>query len=198
MPDIERPPATPEPPTDTTQGTRPGWRLAIAAALNRIRGLLTGGPGAEATAAALAELEPDGFRILRDRAARGGGTGIDHVVVGPPGVFVVATRNYRGAVSVRGGDVYVGGWPRRAVDGIIEQAEAVGDLLATAGEDVPVTPMLVIHRAQLPLLGASARDVRIVNSRGLTAFFKRTPPIMDGAEVDRLTALLDAALPPAR
>ncbi len=166
-------------------------------ALDRLRAWLGLGDHEAATAARLDELAASGFRVLHDRPLPGEPARVAHVVIGPPGVFVVSTRHYRGEVAVSGGDVYVGGWVRGVLDRVLRQADAIGRLLSTAGEEVRVVPMLCIPAARLPIGGAGARGARVVNDRGLTAYILRSPPIMDAAAADRLATILDAALEPA-
>jgi hypothetical protein len=44
----------------------------------------------------------DDFFLLNDLYLRGGGGDIDHVVLGPSGVFVLETKNWNGAISCNG------------------------------------------------------------------------------------------------
>ena len=52
----------------------------------------TGAEGETRTAEFLASLEPAGFVVLHDRLMPASRANIDHVVVGPTGVFVIETR----------------------------------------------------------------------------------------------------------
>jgi hypothetical protein len=182
----EEPPQAGE---DTATGTR--------SVLDRLRSWLGLGDNEAATAARLDELAASGFRVLHDRPLPGEPARVAHVVIGPPGVFVISTRHYRGEVAVSGGDVYLGGWVRDVLDRVLRQADAIGRLLSTAGEEVRVVPMLCIPAARLPIGGAVARGARVVNARGLAAFILRSPPIMDAAAAERLATIVDAALQPA-
>jgi hypothetical protein len=174
---------------DAAAGTR--------SVLDRLRSWLGLGDREAATAARLDELAASGFRVLHDRPLPGEPARVAHVVIGPPGVFVVSTKHYRGKVAVSGGDVYLGGWVRDVLDRVLRQADAIGRLLATAGEEVRVVPLLCIPAARLPIDGAGARGARVVNDRGLAAFILRSPPIMDAASAERLATIVDAALQPA-
>ncbi|MDP9270153.1 MAG: NERD domain-containing protein, partial [Chloroflexota bacterium] len=51
----------------------------------------TGADGEARTARVLEPLRAEGFAILHDRRIPGGRANIDHIVIGPPGVFVVET-----------------------------------------------------------------------------------------------------------
>lgn len=92
-----------------------------------------------------------GVEVLRDRRVPGSRANIDHIVVGPQGVFVVDAKKYTGAVEVR--DVgsffrlderlYVNGRDRTAlVEGVLGQLDVVRTTLADAFPDVPVRGVL--------------------------------------------------------
>ena len=112
------------------------------------------------TAAALAPLADRGWRILHDRRWPGSTTGanVDHLAVGPGGVFVLDTKHWSQPVQVRGGRLWCGDDDRHddTVDTILRLTDAVGDLLVEiAGSDpgldvglspVNVTAVLVFTR----------------------------------------------------
>lgn len=60
---------------------------------NSIIAWRTGALGEERTAALLRPLEAQGFRVIHDRRMPRSKANIDHIVIGPPGVFVVETKN---------------------------------------------------------------------------------------------------------
>ena len=184
-------------PDEEPEGAEAPAATARRGLVGRLRAWLGLGDHEAATAARLDELAASGFRVLHDRPLPGEPARVAHVVIGPPGVFVISTRHYRGEVAVSGGDVYLGGWVRGVHDRVIRQADAIGRLLSTAGEEVRVVPMLCIPAARLPIGGAGAGGARVVNDRGLTAFILRSPPIMDAAAAERLATIVDAALQPA-
>src|SRR4051812_25654351 len=62
-----------------------------------------GAEGEVVTATRLRRLERKGFVVLHDRALPGMRANIDHVVVGPSGVFTVETKNVAGRVRLRRG-----------------------------------------------------------------------------------------------
>lgn len=89
-----------------------------------------GAEGERAVAAILAQLSSEWFVLNdlhwpgRDRA------NIDHVVVGPTGVFVIDAKNWSGSVKVTNGCLRQNGYARRAAtDGAMEAARAIGTLL---------------------------------------------------------------------
>jgi len=66
-----------------------------------------GARGEEAVAVLLAAL-PRGFHVFHDVMCGNSG-GIDHVVVGPSGVFAIETKCWAGAVTIEAGDFRVDG-----------------------------------------------------------------------------------------
>jgi hypothetical protein len=112
------------------------------------------------TAAALAPLADQGWRILHDRRWPGSTTraNVDHLAIGPGGVFVLDTKHWSRPVQVRGGRLWCGEDDRHddTVDTILRLTDAIGDLLLEiAGSDpgldvglspINVTPVLVFTR----------------------------------------------------
>lgn len=95
--------------------------------------------------------------VLHDRRPRGSSANIDHIAVGPAGIYVIDTKTFsRGRVSVerrgplwdrRPARLYVGGRDRSSVvDGIGWQVQAVQRGLWGVPEaaGVPIRPMVVI------------------------------------------------------
>ena len=123
----------------------PNWRLVgglvivlgILSALvslfvlpNDVRAWRTGAEGEVRTARLLEPLTLLGFVVLHDRRVPYRRENIDHVVIGPTGVFVVETKNYAGDLRVRDGELYVNGRRRAGViDQVTRQATAVSSAL---------------------------------------------------------------------
>jgi hypothetical protein len=57
-----------------------------------------GADGEQQTAEALVGLERDGWRAFHDRA--GGRGNLDHIVIGPPGVFLLETKTLSGTITL--------------------------------------------------------------------------------------------------
>jgi hypothetical protein len=175
------------------------WTMAeISAIPAEIGAWRTWAHGEDHTARALAELEAEGFIVLHDRRKPGSSANIDHVIIGPTGVFVVETKSYSGPLSIRGDDVFVGG--RRRTDMVHEarsEAEVVQAVLAIAGGNLSVTPILCIHRAEMPLLKANVQGIHVVNERGMVRVLRRQANVLEPQAVLQLAALLNRELRPA-
>jgi hypothetical protein len=81
-----------------------------------------GAEGEEATGEALMALPPTSWQVLHDVAWPGRQlANIDHVVVGPPGVFVIDSKNWSGQITVEDGVLRQG---RRTRVPTVRSAEA--------------------------------------------------------------------------
>lgn len=123
--------------------------VASARSMRRVRSFFKGARGEERVAAVLANL-PEGFAVFHgvDGGAdqRGSGAGdIDHVVVGPSGVWVVETKCWDGRVEVGTSKVLFDGAPPSHDP--VEQvrrltAQVVGDLARRLPGAPPVHALL--------------------------------------------------------
>ncbi len=105
-----------------------------------------------------------GGLLLHDRRIPGSRANIDHIAVGPAGVFVIDAKRYQGRPQLRveGGilrarteKLLVGRRDcTRLVEGVIKQVNLVRDALAAAGHDgIALTGMLCFVDADWPLFG---------------------------------------------
>jgi len=81
------------------------WVLARVSPPGWIENWQSGAWGEEATGRVLRELEQDGWTVLHDLPAGRGN--VDHIVVGPAGVFMLDSKRLGGSVSVDEGGVVV-------------------------------------------------------------------------------------------
>lgn len=186
-----------------------GWFLAAVAAVKlahelwlpaqQTRAWARGAEGERATAGVLRKMEAEGFRVLHDRQIPGSRANIDHIVIGPPGVFVVETKHYSGKVTARGGSLYYKG---RCIDRYLDQARRDADavhttldsLLASAGVDVQ--PVLCVHGAeQLPRRPVGG--IAVVGPPGLRRLLRKRSVQLDDATVAGLVERAEQQLAPA-
>jgi hypothetical protein len=118
---------------------------------------------------------------------------IDHLVIGPPGVFSLSTRNFAGQeIVVDGESLSVGGRP---VSGIAEaraQADlAAGLLTDAAGTAVLVEPIIVIVDPKKLTIRNQPDGVTIVSSKQLLRGLTRMQRVLDGADVARVSDISD-------
>jgi len=86
------------------------WTLRKARELDKQRANFSRGADGENSVAAILERLPDEFRVINDLTTPYGN--LDHVVVGPSGVFCLDTKNWQGVVSADGkGELLCNGKP---------------------------------------------------------------------------------------
>lgn len=155
-----------------------------------------GAEGEERTAALLAGLHRRGWVVLHDRRARGRRGNIDHVVVGPGGVFVIDTKSWKGVIEIgRRGARHNGRDMAAAVDGVRRQVADVQSV--SAGAAVGVYGVLAIHRARVRRRAFAGRDVGgvlVVPAGDLPRLLRRRPCVLSPSEVEYAAAVLDSAL----
>jgi Nuclease-related domain len=156
-----------------------------------------GARGERATARRLRRLEHDGYLVLHDLAIPGSLANIDHLVIGPSGVFVIGSRRYRGRIrQTQDGMLWHGRYPQAQVLATLWwEARLVGDALAL-GPHVPVTPLLVIHRAIVPWGGLMVAGMPVTGPDGLPELLLREP-VLPGEEVRWLAERAVRLLGPA-
>jgi hypothetical protein len=173
---------------------------ALFAMPNSVTAWQTGAAGEVKTGLLLEPLEAEGFRILHDRKIPRSRANIDHIVIGPPGIFVVETKSYSGSLQIRGDEVFVAGRRKNAwVDEVGREAAAVVGVLAEelAAHGWTVTPVIVVHRADLPWFKSRVRGVLVVSGKDLVSRLRKAAPVLTPGDVERLSALGDARLRPA-
>ncbi|HEX9226814.1 MAG TPA: nuclease-related domain-containing protein, partial [Arthrobacter sp.] len=108
-------------------GNRPGQRIeALDDASYR-----AGVAGEQRTAGVLAGLERQGYRVLHSLplSAR---KDLDHLVIGPSGIFAINTKATTYEVTVKAGGVYADGYRQNWQDSIERDASVVAELLSVA------------------------------------------------------------------
>jgi len=182
-----------------------GWGLVLVGIMfaltrlfvlpDRIRAWDTGADGEVRTAEVLAPLAAEGFVLLHDLRVPNSRANIDHVVIGPPGVFVVETKNYGGRLRVQSGELIVNG---RRRTGVIDQVTRQAGVVSSALDGIHVGRIICIHRAEFPLFTTPRLDgVPITDGRGLMKVLREAPHVLTPEDVPRLALLLSSRLRPA-
>lgn len=135
-----------------------------------------GADGEEKVGSRLDKLRKHGWFTLHAVPVGEHGSDIDHVVIGPGGVFCINTKTHLGKkVWVGGNTVMVSGHRQPYVRNSRFEARRTADLLSSAaGAPVAVTPILAVMCAELAVK-AQPDDVVVVGSRAVTPWLaKRT------------------------
>ncbi|HET8985415.1 MAG TPA: nuclease-related domain-containing protein [Trueperaceae bacterium] len=156
-----------------------------------------GAEGEEAVAAALAQLPSEAWTVFHDVRWPGRRyANVDHIVVGPPGVFVIDAKNWSGRVSIDGGVLRQNGRSREtAVSGAAEAGRAVAGLVPLLEQHL-VHPLLCFVREDE--LSGWARDVRVCSTSNVVAVLTAHPAALPADEVAQLCLDLDLGLREAR
>jgi hypothetical protein len=136
------------------------FQIALAGPPKHGDSWLTGAVGEERFGAALDAMTSRGLLVLHDRRRPRTAANIDHLVIGPTGIWVVDTKRYKGLVAKvdRGGLLHpdvrltVGGRDRTAlVEGVQRQVVDVRAAIACGPlPQVPVTGALCFVDSEFP------------------------------------------------
>jgi Nuclease-related domain len=149
-----------------------------------------GAAGERCTARRLAGLERHGWAVLHDLALPGSRANLDHLAIGPGGVFVIDSKQYRGQLQLDPtGRLWHGRFPLspalRAVSFEADQAA-----LVLTDPDVVVVPVMAIHGTQVPWGKVVMDGVPVVPARRLPSMLRELPAVL-GPE--RVAAMADQA-----
>jgi ssDNA-binding Zn-finger/Zn-ribbon topoisomerase 1 len=156
-----------------------------------------GAEGERKTARYLEGLGEAGFVSLHDRRVAGLGGNLDHVAIGPTGVWVVETKALRGKVVIDGDSLRIGG---RRQDRIIGQASREAATLQVALRDLldplhlTVRPVICLHEGELPWFNKTVRGVRLASGRELVRLMQEGETVLDLEAVQRLAREADRRL----
>ncbi|MBV9660324.1 MAG: NERD domain-containing protein [Acidimicrobiales bacterium] len=147
---------------------------------------LRGAAAEEATARVLERLPPRKWTVWHDLRVPGSRANIDHVAIGPTGVWLVDTKSTRAPVratrwSVRFGD--------RRLDTTATRWEAgvLGDRLG-----VPTRPIVAVHGPGMRRRGGRAQGVPAVPVDRLLRRLRRGRRRLAGADIEALAGLVEA------
>ena len=122
----------------------------------------------------LARLD-DSWTVLHAVPVGSGMSDIDHVLVGPRGVFTVTTKNHSGGtIWATGTGFLVDGRGERFIHHSLSEASRASDLITrSAGIRVPVTPVIVV--VDPAAITGSWPDVPVLPANGLLRWLRRQP-----------------------
>lgn len=120
-----------------------------------------------------------------------GSTDIDHVLVGPAGVFTINTKNHSGqAVWVAGRTLMVAGKKTRHLYNAASEAARAAKLLSAAtGTTVTVSGVVVIVEPKTLTVKAVPDQVSVVTERRLLRWLKRRRHVLDPEQVSQIAAV---------
>lgn len=161
---------------------------------------LRGAAGEAATALILDRLPKRRYHVAHDRRVPGSGANVDHLVIGPGGVWVIDSKAYRAPLHTGWRSVWVGE-RRLDVTAVAWEASVVSDRLA-----IDARPLVVIHGRGLSRRGRVCDGVRVVPADGLLRRIKpgavrrrlrRTGRRLSAQQAAQLAAAYDGIFAPA-
>jgi hypothetical protein len=149
-----------------------------------------GAAGERRTARLLGPLERHGWAVLHDLAVPRSQANIDHLVIGPSGVFVIDSKHYRGRLQLDpSGRLWHGRFPLAPALRVVS-FEADQAALVLTDRDVVVVPVVAVHGAQVPWGKVVMDGVPVVPARRLPSMLRELPAVL-GPE--RVAVLADQA-----
>lgn len=118
---------------------------------------------------------------------------IDHVVVGPGGVFTINTKHHAGKnIWVAGRTMLVDGQSQQYIRNAEGESARLARLLGERmPHHVPVHPLIVLVDPKRIMVKAQPERVRVLNSHEIRRWLKRQPETLNPAAVADLLAVID-------
>jgi hypothetical protein len=137
-----------------------------------------GAAGERRTARLLEPLERHGWVVLHDLAVPGSRANLDHLVIGPGGVFVIDSKQYRGRLQLDPtGRLWHGRYPLApAVPAASWEADQAAQVLPDPG--MAVLPVVAVHGAQVPWGKVVIDGVPVVSARRLPRMLRQLPVVL--------------------
>jgi hypothetical protein len=162
--------------------------------------------GERATGRLLARLQRDGYLVLHDRKTVGGRVDVEHLLVGPAGMFVLDSRNWaslKPEARVLEGKLWVG---RDPLTEVLEQlrgeaADVAGEVNAaldgralSASVPLSAATVLVVHGKRVAGTPRVVCGVAVLEGRHLLGFLGRTPAVWERDRVRQVALAAERVL----
>jgi Nuclease-related domain len=173
-----------------------GWRLRFRISQDA-RNWQRGARGERRTARQLDRLTRHGWVVFHDLAVPNSGANADHLIIGPAGVFLADSKNWRGRLAFApDGTLWHGSYPLTATLATIGfEAAAIAGALAVPG--LAVEPLLVVHGSAIPWGEQYLGGVAVLHASRLVATLLALPPLLTDQQVAQLAQRASARLRPA-
>jgi hypothetical protein len=130
------------------------------------------------TRAQLIKMRREGYFTLDDRPIPNSPEIIDHLVVGPTGVYAIDSEKWDAKLPIRtlnGRRLYLGPESQKErLDHAVWEASQASEILSAAlGYDVPVRPALAIYGPQVPWDITTIRNVDVFTGSALGKYLKQ-------------------------
>jgi len=131
----------------------------------------------------------EGWKVIHGVPVGTGDTDIDHVVIGPPGVFTLNTKNHLGGrVTVTSRAIYVNGTYQPYLAKSRAEGERATKLLTTScGYEVIAQPLIVIMADELKVKGLT-EGVNVIGRKRISRWLLNQRQTLAPEEVDEIYA----------
>lgn len=138
---------------------------------------IKGVEGEQETARYLGLLGPE-WKVIHAIPVGTSGKDLDHLVIGPTGVFVINSKNHPSANAlVSGGKIIIGRQPWSEPASAFKDANHVADILSSAvGFPVPTTGVVSLVGVKRITIGDEYPVATVLHSRGLAKMIRQARP----------------------
>lgn len=134
------------------------------------------------------------WSVLHSVPVGSGGADVDHLLIGPAGVFTVNSKHHPGGrVDVRGEAVFLGTTFKHYVSDARSEARRVRDRLHAQGVDVEVRPLVCVVGAQRLRVIEAPEGVTVLGSEDFIGHLNLLPAVVTPATAE---AAFEAARQP--
>jgi Nuclease-related domain len=154
-----------------------GWALRFKPSPDAVA-WRRGAAGERRTARLLGSLERQRWAVLHDLALPASQANLDHLVIGPGGVFAIDSKQYRGRLQLDAvGKLWHGRYPLApAVRAASWEADQAAQVLPDPG--MAVVPIVAVHGAQVPWGKVVTDGVPVVSARRLPSMLRQLPVVL--------------------
>ena len=166
------------------------WFTKKVDVLDRERIAFRKGAVGEGLIAGILEGLPDGYTVLNDLTTPSGN--LDHVVVGPNGIFVIDTKNWKGTVTSDGnGELLLNGKPttKPEVKNLVRTVMAIRErITAVCQREYFIKAILAFPTARVEARWGSIKTVDCVTDEALTNYITQhnSGSKLSAQEIDRV------------
>ncbi|MFI6504631.1 nuclease-related domain-containing protein [Nonomuraea typhae] len=149
----------------------------------------------------LKRLERSGYRTLHARAIPGSEAQIDHLVIGPTGVYAVDSEKWDKRLPVRvqmGKKLFHGPFDMKArlAEAKMEATQASELISKAYGREVSVVPSLAIYGPPVPWKIMTIRGVDVYEGARARRWITKREHALTEQEINRLYEIAESVLPP--
>jgi hypothetical protein len=169
------------------------WRLRFRPS-PETQGWRRGTAGERHVARLLEPLVQQGWGVNHDLRVPGSKANIDHVVIGPPGVFVIDTKNYRGRLRLSRDGLLWHGRTFLAPTLSVTRWEADKLQARIGAPDIAVVPIVAVLGAVVPFGQVTSMDVTVIPARRLVGLLRSLPPTLTPERAREVAAQINRRL----